>query len=646
MKDKIFVVLNLFGILLFAFFVARSTVSFVTFKVDTLKYDKQIENKKLQEKISNEKFIVSFDNALQIINVNNIEVVEFITKDKTDNVHVNFILKNKFRISYSDIPLLSASQNIEKNLLTKNISYVWSNNTSRYEKYSSRPVKDNIELIPASVQDNGLTILFYLFMLYYLSKSMPGLMNEKFEVIMPDKIEGSFDDLVGLDSEIKNEILQLKDLIANKELYASYGLKDVFNIVFSGPAGTGKTRTALFLAKELGLPMVIGTGNIETGLVGGGSNTIKSLFSEAESLAYMSEFKTSIIFLDEAQTLFAKRGGSKEKWADDSANELLAQLDGISSTREISIIFIAASNFDDSNMNIDEAMERRFKKKIFFRLPSHPERKEVIEFYLSKIDPERIIEVNSNYIAGITAGLSPAKIETIINEASFISIRTQSKIDTNMVFNAFEKIAIGHTNREDDNDDRERIVIHEIGHFICEYDGYVQEGLSIDEIKEKTSFLKISSESISKFGALGYVLNSGENKKLKTRHRLEEDIVSLYGGYAAESVFFSDSNDQYVSTGGSNDIEKVSNLLKHMICDIGMYSASKINYGVLELKNDTALIYKITEVADKLYAESKFRIKNNIPLIEHLRDILLKEWVLNKDEIFDIIKAFKNTGEK
>jgi cell division protease FtsH len=291
-------------------------------------------------------------------------------------------------------------------------------------------------------------------------------------------------------------------------------------------------------------------------------------------------------------------------------------------------------------MLIDEAMDRRFQKKIYFKLPSQPERKEILEFYINKIDETLKGSINLDYIASITSGLSPAKLESIVKETSFMAIREKLIIDTDLLFKGFERITIGLTDRDESKLDRSRIIFHELGHFICEFDRHHSSGNSISEIKEHMKFLKISSESISKLGALGYVLNSEKDNKLSTRLDIEEEIIALYGGYAAENVYFSNGDGSLVSTGAYNDIEKVSKLLKTVVIDMGMYSKSKVNFGIIGLKNDESFIKEIESISEGLFDKAMERVKTHKALIDYLEPIIFERWVLSKDEIFEIIESF------
>lgn len=487
------------------------------------------------------------------------------------------------------------------------------------------------------------TVLIMLLILYFLMMGLAPLhesKNKMFEKYNPEEIDGSLNDLIGME-EIKEEVLQLKDLLQNKRKYEDFGIKNTFNIMFSGPAGTGKTRMAMFLAKELRLPLIVGTGNVETGLVGGGAMNIRRIFNEARLAA--AKNGGAIIFLDEAQVLLRKRGEGRNKWEDDSANELLAQLDGVNSeTEDENIIFIAASNFNSDNMKIDEAMERRFKKKIFFRYPSYEERKRLFEHFLQRVQKERKEEkIDIEDLAKITTGHSPAKIETIVEEASLMAIRKNRPLNTELLMKAFEKVNVGMTTREVSKEQermRDIIILHELGHFICEY-SYLKKLYkgNLKKMEEKSSLLKISSEGISSFkGALGYVLHA-KDESLKNLEEMEEEIIELFGGMASEEHFFGEKG---VTTGAHNDLEKVGFLLKILVKDMGFYGKGKFNSSSFGSEKNN--FEKIAEdVSEKLYEKAKKRVRENEELMLFLYYHLHRRWFLTKKEIFSLIHAFE-----
>lgn len=583
--------------------------------------------KKFRDKIDKVVFVVKRDSRSFIISIQPIlflkdrSIYKFDSNVLISNKQYNEVIDilDRYKIPYENV----------KNLLV-------------YDDYISKPIiKPTITFPLTRLVSEHLFQLLIILLLIYLIYTQFNLDREKFESYLPIEIDDSFDSLIGMD-DIKKEIIQLKDIIGNIKKYRQHGIDKIFNIMFSGPAGTGKTKTAFSLAKELNLPIVVGTGNVETGYVGGGARNIRKIFNQAKALD--RKYGGVIVFLDEAQVLLRRRGVGREKWEDDASNELLAQLDGINSIESNNIIFIAASNFNESNFDIDEAMARRFKKKIFFRLPSFKERKDIIRFYLNKIDKKYIDSVDIDYIASITSNYSPAKIEMLINEASLIAIRDSVKIDTDILFKAFERLNIGHVSREINRDDdrlREIVILHELGHFICEYDHFYKKYRGdIDKIKNSISLLKISSESISNFdGALGYVLTN-DSKKLLSKRDIEERVIQLYGGLASEHHFFGKDN---ITVGSHNDIEKISNLLKTVIKDLSMYREYKINVDEIDsnmFKKD--IEEDISKLSQKLYSEALSRVEKHEGLILYLYYYLHKEWSLTKDELFKYIKQFNS----
>ncbi|MFL6695318.1 MAG: ATP-binding protein, partial [Ramlibacter sp.] len=226
--------------------------------------------------------------------------------------------------------------------------------------------------------------------------------------IEPAQVNGSLTDLVGMD-DIKTEVAQIKDQYMRRAEYAEYGINKPFNVMFSGPAGTGKTKLASYLAKELNLPILFHSAvNLETGYVGGGANTLSRIMAMAKRR------KRCIVFLDEAQDLFMKRGGHR-KFDDDTQNMLLAVLDGVRTKNEAEIIWIVASNFNSEQMQMDEAMLRRFQMKVDFRLPNREERQSIIAHYLSQRAEKVLPDLDLRHLVEITEGRSPADLETIVN---------------------------------------------------------------------------------------------------------------------------------------------------------------------------------------------------------------------------------------
>ncbi|MDB5841598.1 MAG: family ATPase [Herminiimonas sp.] len=481
---------------------------------------------------------------------------------------------------------------------------------------------------------NAIGIALLLFLLVAMKKGLPG-MGSSASVIKPENLKGSMDDLVGME-DIKQEVAHLEEMIHNRSLYRSHNIDKPFNVMLTGPAGTGKTKLAGYLAKKLDIPLIQASGSgLESGFVGGGSKALNAIYKKACAQG------RCIIFLDEAQTLFMPRGRGERKWDDDTANTLLGLLDGIKSDEGAGVIWVVASNFDDASTQMDEAMLRRFSVKINFRLPNKSERRELLKVFLSKKE-EGCVDwnnLNLDYVAEITANLSPALLETVVDRASMIAIQEKALIDTNLLFRAFERASLGLTDRAttaEKDKQRERVALHELGHFFMQIDPYLRMGLSLDEVKQKSHLLKISTESVSKLGALGYVLSSADDVSLRTLEELEQDVKQLYGGVAAEELFY---GARGISVGSQNDIQKATSMLDLMVNRLSMYSRSKLDYTQLkrEGSSDDA-VRQVESKADELYTSTLEAIKDYKDVIFALKSTLLERYVLSKDEVFALME--------
>ncbi|MDN4055203.1 AAA family ATPase [Massilia sp. YIM B02763] len=486
---------------------------------------------------------------------------------------------------------------------------------------------------------HALDITVLLVILYAIKFGIPG-MGASAQMISPDKLKGSLDDLIGME-DIKQEVLHLEDMIRNREIYQEHNIDKPFNVMLTGPAGTGKTKLVGYLAKRLDIPLIQASGSaLESGYVGGGSKALNALYRKASSKG------RCIIFLDEAQSLFMPRGRSEKKWEDDTANTLLGLLDGVKSDKGQGVIWVVASNFDDASTEMDEAMLRRFSVKINFRLPNKAERRELLRSFLAR-KKDGLVDWNDldlDQVAEITQNLSPALLETVVERASMLSIQEKAIINTDLLFRAYERATIGLTDRAttaEKHKQRERIAVHELGHFFMQIDPFLRQGLSLAEVKEKSHLLKISTEAVSKIGALGYVLQSGDDMSLRTLEELERDVIGLYGGVAAEELFY---GARGISVGSQNDIEKITKMLNLMVGRLSMYSRAKIDYS--QLQNDASgehTLRQVEEKSDELYSYTLDAIRDYEKVIVALKDTLLDQYVLSKDAVFALLAEHEDT---
>jgi cell division protease FtsH len=580
--------------------------------------------------------------------VANKERIEYllVARPLSDSPRYVFKYKDAAEIHAVKVPSTSHA-NLEREVLLKNaLPYAIANDDYLATHKAVLQDTDGETGVLAEVMGflsrNAVGLALLLFVIIGMKKGIPGMMGSSASMLKPENLKGSMDDLIGME-DIKKEVAHLEEMIENRDLYRSHNIDKPFNVMLTGPAGTGKTKLAGYLAKKLNVPLIQASGSgLESGFVGGGSKALNAIYKKA------CKQGRCIIFLDEAQSLFMPRGRGEKKWEDDTANTLLGLLDGIKSDEGTGVIWIVASNFDDAHTEMDEAMLRRFSVKINFRLPNKAERRELLKVFLSKKD-ERCVDwanLNLDYAAEITANLSPALLETVVDRASMIAIRENTLITTDVLFRAFERASIGMTDRAttaEKDKQRERVALHELGHFFMQIDPYLRRGMPLAEVKEKSHLLKISTESVSKIGALGYVLSSGEDVALQTLEEMEQDIMQLYGGVAAEELFY---GARGISVGSQNDIQKVTAKLDLMVNRLSMYSRSKLDYTQLkgESSRDDAL-KQVESKADELYTRTLEAMKGYQYLALALKDTLLERYVLSKDEVFELLAELAKSGE-
>lgn len=559
-----------------------------------------------------------------------------VAKPLSDSPRYIYKFKDEPQLHVVKVPSTS-HLSLEREVLLKN-AIPYSIAKDEYLASHKAVLQDENEGFGADILDflkrHALDLTVLAVIVYAMKFGIPG-MGMSSQMITPDKLKGSLDDLIGME-DIKQEVLHLEDMIRNRELYKEHNIDKPFNVMLTGPAGTGKTKLVGYLAKRLDIPLIQASGSaLESGYVGGGSKALNALYRKASGKG------RCIIFLDEAQSLFMPRGRSEKKWEDDTANTLLGLLDGVKSDKGQGVIWVVASNFDDASTEMDEAMLRRFSVKINFRLPNKGERKELLRSFLSR-KKEGLVDWNDldlDQVAEITQNLSPALLETVVERASMISIQEKAIINTDLLFRAYERATIGLTDRAttaEKHKQRERIAVHELGHFFMQIDPYLRDGMSLAEVKEKSHLLKISTEAVSKIGALGYVLQSGDDMSLRTLEELERDVIGLYGGVAAEELFY---GARGISVGSQNDIEKITKMLNLMVGRLSMYSRAKIDYS--QLQNDASgehTLRQVEEKSDELYNYTLNSIRDYKDVIVSIKDTLLDQYVLSKDAVFELLE--------
>ena len=497
--------------------------------------------------------------------------------------------------------------------------------------------KDGWKAGVSGVLSAALTVGLLGFLAFQLKGQFKSL-----KFLEPAQVQGSIDDLVGMD-DIKSEVAQIKDQYQRRAEYAEYGISKPFNVMFSGPAGTGKTKLASYLAKELGLPILFhSAANLETGYVAGGSNTLGRIAAMAKRR------KRCIVFLDEAQDLFMKRGGHR-KFDDDTQNSLLAILDGVRSKNEAEIIWIVASNFNSESMQMDEAMLRRFQMKVDFRMPNKEERLAIIEHYLAQRAGKVLPDLDLRHFVEVTEGRSPADLETIVNQAGITAVQAGEMIGADTLMHAAERVLVGNVNSSTTKErerDRRIIAIHEWGHFLVDFERErKQANDDWEQMLSDMKTIKISLKANPRNNALGFVFHKQDGNLLKTKGDIEHDVRVLLGGMANEELFF---GEEGTTNGAHNDITRVTKLLHHAVAEMGMYRKTRLNFGALSdngqgggrhLDEETRSIMEAQ--SERLYGETRALLARMKPLTEHMAGKLMDKGEMDLKEALFEIRSFE-----
>ena len=512
----------------------------------------------------------------------------------------------------------------------------------RFAAARPQSAKDSWIAALSAALSAALTIGLLAFLFYQLK-----LQYKSLKFIEPSQVQGSIDDLVGMD-DIKSEIAQIKDQYQRRAAYAEYGIDKPFNVMFSGPAGTGKTKLASYLAKDLRLPILFhSAANLETGFVAGGSNTLSRI------MAMAGRRKRCIVFLDEAQDLFMKRGG-RRKFDDDTSNTLLSVLDGVRSKHAGEIIWIVASNFNSETMQMDPAMLRRFQMKVDFRMPNREERLGIIHHYLGQRADKVLPNLDLRHVVEVTEGRSPADLETIVNQAGITAVRAGEMIDTETLMQAAERVLVGNVNANTTKErerDRRIIAVHEWGHFLVDLEHERKlAGDNWEQILADMKTIKISLKANPRNNALGFVFHKQGVNLLKTKGDIEHDVRVLLGGMANEELFF---GEEGTTNGAHNDITRVTQLLHHAVGEMGMYRKTRLNFGALTregespnrvLDEETRNIMEAQ--SERLYGETKVVLARHKPLTEYLVDKLLEAGEMSLQEALAEIRSFEARNPK
>jgi len=408
-----------------------------------------------------------------------------------------------------------------------------------------------VELLPTLLLIFFMVILWFVFM----NQSQGGggrVMNfgkSKAKVHKDDeKTRVTFKEVAGLNEE-KEDLQEVVDFLKNPKKYIELGARIPKGILMVGPPGTGKTYLSRAVAGEAGVPFfsISGSDFVEM-FVGVGASRVRDLFEQAKKNA------PAIIFIDEIDAVGRKRGaglGGGHDEREQTLNQLLVEMDGFGVNQ--GIIIMAATNRPDI---LDPALLRpgRFDRQIVVGAPDVKGREAIFKVH-SKNKP-LADDVNIEVLARRTPGFTPADIENLMNEAAILTARKrEKKIHMETIEEAITKVIAGvaKKSRVISEPERKLTAYHEAGHAVCAH-----------VLPHVSPVHQVTIVPRGRAGGFTMQLPV-EDKFYATKNEMKENIVVLLGGRVAEELTLDD-----ISTGASNDLERVSATARNMVTKYGM----------------------------------------------------------------------------
>jgi cell division protease FtsH len=358
----------------------------------------------------------------------------------------------------------------------------------------------------------------------------------------------TFRDVAGVDEAVQ-ELQEIKEFLENPKRFQALGARIPKGVLLYGPPGTGKTLLARAVAGEAGVPFfsISGSDFVEM-FVGVGASRVRDLFEQAK------QNSPCIIFMDEIDAVGRHRGagmGGGHDEREQTLNQLLVEMDGFE--MKDNIILIAATNRPDI---LDPALLRpgRFDRQIVVDRPDRKGRRRILEVHTRGKPLAKQIDLDA--LAGQTPGFTGADLANLVNEAALLTARSNKReVTMQELEEGIMRVIAGPEKKSRVMSEKERLVTayHELGHAIV---GHL--------LPNTDPVHKISI--ISRGQALGYTISlPTEDKFLTTRAELTDTMAMTLGGRAAEEIVFGE-----ITTGASNDLEKVTETAKQMVMRFGM----------------------------------------------------------------------------
>jgi cell division protease FtsH len=363
-----------------------------------------------------------------------------------------------------------------------------------------------------------------------------------------DKPSVTFSDVEGVD-EAKQELHEIVEFLKYPQKFAALGARVPKGVLLSGPPGTGKTLVSRAVAGEAGVPFFsISASEFVEMFVGVGASRVRDLFAQAKKVA------PAIIFVDEIDAVGRQRGtgfGGSHDEREQTLNQLLVEMDGFD--QNTNVIVMAATNRADA---LDAALLRpgRFDRQVILDRPDARGRAAILRVHAR--NKPVAADADLDLIARQTAGFSGADLQNLLNEAAILTARAnESVIGMHALEEAMDRVVAGPARKSRVISEREKAITayHEIGH-----------ALVARLLPHCDPVHKVSIVARGQMG--GYTrLVSEEERSLWSKSQFRDFLAFALGGHAAEKLIFGE-----VTTGASNDIERVTAIARKMVMEYGM----------------------------------------------------------------------------
>ncbi len=475
-----------------------------------------------------------------------------------------------------------------------------------------------------------LLIGFWIFLMNQMQGGGSKVMSfgkSRAKRMAPDSPKIGFKDVAGVDEAVE-ELQEIKEFLESPKKFQALGARIPKGVLLYGPPGTGKTLLARAVAGEAGVPFfsISGSDFVEM-FVGVGASRVRDLFEQAKQAS------PCIVFMDEIDAVGRHRGaglGGGHDEREQTLNQLLVEMDGFE--MKDNIILIAATNRPDI---LDPALLRpgRFDRQIVVDRPDRNGRRKILEVH-SKGKP-LAPEIDLDVLAGGTPGFTGADLANLVNEAALLAARHGKKmIGQEDLEEGIMRVIAGPEKKARLLSEKEQRITayHEMGHALV---GHFLD--NTDPVHKITI--------VSRGQALGLTISlPTEDRYIMGKTALIETIAMTLGGRAAEDLVFHE-----VTTGASNDLEKVTDIAKRMVMRYGM--SDKLGPRVLGRNGDMPFLGRemghepdySEEVAREIDDEVRRIIEEGYELAlkvlrEHIEDlhkisqILIERETIDKDQ--------------